>query len=268
MMAAPPILTRFVTHTGLSLGPDRAANLRAVLNAFARIPYENLTKIIGVSEASRSIVKQTPEQVIEGFIARGTGGTCFPLTLTLLRLLEALGWEAHPILADRRYGTDTHSALICRLEPGAWHLIDPGYLITTPCAIPTSGIARYTLPITSLELRSIPPTDRVELHTGIGSTPAASSLKYRLTYKVTPVDEETFHAAWDRSFDWEMMTYPVISSVIGTTQIYVQKNNLIVRSATNSTKITLDDATLIREVGARLALDEEVIKRALACLRS
>jgi arylamine N-acetyltransferase len=253
---------------GLSLGPDRLANLSVVLAAFSRIPYENLTKIIGVSEANRAIVKHTPEQVIEGFISRGTGGTCFPLTLALLRLIRALGFEAFPIIADRRYGTDTHCALICCLESVSWHLIDPGYLITNPCKLPSSGTSRYTLPITSLELRALAPTDRVELYTTIGSSSASNPLKYRLTYKTTPVDEETFHTAWDRSFDWEMMTYPIISSVIGDTQVYVQKNNLIVRSSTQSTKVTLDEGTLIREVGVKLGLAEEVVRQALTYLRT
>jgi hypothetical protein len=267
-MTTATILGQFAAHTGLSLGSDKKANLSALLTAFARIPYENLTKIIGVSEANKAIAKQTPEQVIAGFISQGTGGTCFPLTLTLLRFVEALGFEALPILADRRYGTDTHCALICRIEPGSWHLIDPGYLITTPCKLPVSGSARYTLPITTLELRALPATDYVELSTAIGAASPTAPLKYRLSYKTTPVDDQTFHTAWDRSFDWEMMTYPIISTVVGNTQVYIQKNNLIVRSITQSTKVTLDDATLIREVSAKLSLAEDVIRRALTYLRS
>ncbi len=266
-MLTDPLLAQFTTHMGIALGHDTMANLDAVLSAFARIPYENLTKIIGVSEANQAIVKHTPEEVIEGFISQGTGGTCFPLTLTLLRLVRALGFEAAPILADRRYGTDTHCALICRIEPDCWHLIDPGYLITTPCKLPGTVPARYTLPITTIELRPIPSTTNVELHTAIGTPGGSNALKYRLTYKVAPVDEATFHTAWDRSFDWEMMTYPIISRVVGNTQVYVQKNNLIVRSSTQSTKVALDDAALIREVARALAISEHVVRQALVYLR-
>lgn len=267
-MNLDPLLLTFFAHVGAPLRGDPPTLLTALLQNFARIPYENLTKIIGAAEGTGAIFKQTPEEVIQGFIAHGTGGTCFPLTETLVRLVRALGFEAHPILADRRYGTDTHCALICKLSSHptdtVWHLIDPGYLITTPCRIPHEGSARYELPITTIELRAADEPSRLHLYT---STNGETNLKYRLTYKIAPVDAGTFHKAWERSFDWEMMTYPIISSIVGNTQVYVQKKSLLVRSATQSTRVTLTDESLIHEVATRLSLSPHVVRQALKCLR-
>lgn len=262
-----PLLATFANCTGLIIGEDRGENLSKLLTAFARIPYENLTKIISTHEHRSRVVKHTPEQVISGFITEGTGGTCFPLTLTLQRLVQALGYECFPILADRRYGVDTHCALICRCTPETWHLIDPGYLITAPCPVSHHGTTRHNLPLTTIELRPVPETRLVSLYTRIGSDPKAADLKYRLTYKVIPVDDETFHAAWDRSFDWEMMTYPIVSILKGNTQVYLQKSNLIIRSPNNSQRTPLSDAKIISELSRHTSISATVIQRALECLR-
>ena len=46
--------------------------------------------------------------------------------------------RAEPILADRRYGDDTHSALVVWHE-GKPHLLDPGYLIVRPLPLPSAA---------------------------------------------------------------------------------------------------------------------------------
>lgn len=63
--------------------------------------------------------------------AFGIGGSCFSLTAALLHLLRSLGWPAVPLLADRRYGQNTHCALVVWIEDRP-HLVDPGYLIVDP----------------------------------------------------------------------------------------------------------------------------------------
>jgi arylamine N-acetyltransferase len=87
--------------------------LKDVVAAFATLPYENITKIIkraecGTPEKSR----RYPEEVISDHISWGTGGTCFSLTSALRHLVRSIGFKAEYILADRRYGQDTHCALL------------------------------------------------------------------------------------------------------------------------------------------------------------
>lgn len=128
-------LAAFRRHFGLSAsraGPAR--EVRDVARAFARIPYENLTKILAVARAGGAAgapPRRGPATVLAEHVAFGAGGTCFSLTALLLDLLRAAGHEAVPVLADRRYGPDTHCAVLVTLD-GDPHLLDPGYLITDP----------------------------------------------------------------------------------------------------------------------------------------
>ena len=260
------VLSLFLDHFQISPDLPRATLLTRVLTSFASIPYENLSKIIGFAQAGQAIHKQSPEDIIRCFISSGTGGTCFPLTITLIQLLEELGFPAVPILADRRYGSDSHCALLCEVTPDSWQLVDPGYLLISPLAVPLHGSAVYSLPFTRIELRRIADSDRVELYS-IADTTSGSGGKYRLTYKTTAVDEHSFNAAWDRSFDWEMMRYPVLSRVIGDTHIYIQKNSILLRSADSHTRRTIDAGDFIREVSSRILVKEEIIKKALEGLR-
>jgi arylamine N-acetyltransferase len=264
------LLAAFLDHLALPTTGTPEQLLQAMLRGFARIPYENLTKIIAHAESSNDHHKQSPEEVIQGFIRYGTGGTCFPLTQTLVRFLKALGFEAAPILADRRYGSDTHSAVLVALAPQSWHVIDPGYLIHTPCLLPKTAsradlALRYALAHGAIELRPTDTPERVDLYTIPSAvTQHTTTPRYRLTYKTTPVDPESFNRAWERSFSWEMMTYPIVSAVINDRHIYLQKKNLLVRSASESTRFTVTADTLVSELAPKLGISAEVLRRALS----
>lgn len=240
---------------------DLPALLPRLLERFSLIPYENLTKVLSVHEKQSRIVKHSPEDVVLGFLSHGTGGTCFPLTATLVRLVRSLGLEAHPILADRRYGSDTHCAVIVKLTPTEWSLIDPGYLIHQPVPLPATGSHFVETPFNHLELRVTSSPDRIELLT-LNETSSRS----RLTYKITPVDEAHFQRAWDASFSWEMMTYPIVSGVRGSEQIYLQKSALLRRSSTGSERQEMDTARLACEISQRLGIDLSLVQRALTLL--
>jgi arylamine N-acetyltransferase len=259
---APPLLSLFCNHHKIPLAQPKRELLAQVLKSFSAIPYENLSKIIRANEELSSHLFQTPEEVLIGHFTTGSGGTCFPLTETLTHLIQEIGFEAAPILADRRYGADTHCAVLALID-GVQHLIDPGYLIFSPVAIPHQGAVTVNTPFSTVRLTRIPaPSDYIELAT----VEDDGRTRYRLTYKTTPVDEADFKAAWRRSFEWEMMTYPVISSISGESQIYIQKSSLTVRSKEGSTRINLTQDALIQEVSTRLSIDPVVVRRALGYL--
>src|ERR1022692_1792165 len=122
-----PLLRQFLQAQSIDIALPSVERLTAVARAFSRLPFENLTKIIKDAEAGRvEEARRTPGEVLADHAALGAGGTCFALTATLLYLVRALGFAAEPILADRRYGADTHSALLVWLA-GKPHLLDPGY---------------------------------------------------------------------------------------------------------------------------------------------
>ncbi len=208
---------------GRILDADAQKIVEQVCAAFARMPYENLTKIIKRKAViGPSSARRLPDEVISDHLLYGTGGTCFSLTAALVAVLRHSGIEAHPVLADRRYGPDTHCAALVRFN-GCWCIVDPGYLIHQPLPLPGDAPVHVENRFNVVEL--VPEErERVALYTRSGS-----DRKYRLTYKTVPVDEETFGVAWDRSFGWEMMTYPVLTRTTAAEHYYLQGGELRVR---------------------------------------
>jgi arylamine N-acetyltransferase len=293
-----PLTQTLLSHHNYSLSGSRDQDLQNLFLAFSRIPYENLTKIIRTSDSSGSRIQETPADLIDSHVKYGTGGTCFALTNTLIHLLRELSFEAYAILADRRYGVDTHCAVIAKLGSSEWNLIDPGYMIHTPCRVPElgkelgtelgtelgkelgtelgtaletnpspeSGTVRYTLPLGTIELRAEDRPNRVALFTSQIDQAGTLTTRYRLTYKTIPVDHADFSKAWERSFDWEMMRIPIVSAIVNDSHLCIQNNSLLIRSQTSSTRITLQNEELAREIANRLNFSLDVVRRVFAIL--
>ena len=260
------VLLLFAEHFGIEKGCE-TRQLLAATDAFARIPYENLTKIIKESLAgSPERARRLPLEVIEDHKALGAGGTCFSLTAALLHIVRALGWRAEPILADRHYGADTHCALLVWLD-GRAHLLDPGYLITTPIAIEgagsvaATGSVRRPTAFHEVELVQSAP-GRVDLFTRTGR-----SRTLRLTYKSAPADPSAFLRAWDTSFSWDMMRYPLLTRVRGGEQIYLQENRLQVRGRDAVSRREVDPEKLAPAIAQEFGIAPSMAERALEILR-
>jgi hypothetical protein len=175
--------------------------------------------------------------------------------------VRALGWQAEPILADRRYGPDTHSALLVWIG-GRPHLLDPGYLIVQPLPLPTAGEVTVATPFNQLVLAAQNHGAKVELH-----TIQDRQKTYRLTFKTAPADTGQFLHAWDVSFDQDMMRYPVLSRVAGGQQLYLQKNHLLIRSRAASARTELPPDRLIQDIARQFGIAPEIADRALDILK-
>lgn len=257
-----PVLREFLRVNAIDAEQAPEVLLTSAARAFARLPFENLTKIIKDAEAGRvEEARRTPAEVLADHWTLGTGGTCFALTSAMLHLVRGLGFEAEPILADRRYGADTHSAFLVWLD-GKPHLLDPGYLIVKPLPLPRAGEVRIATPFNELLLIARDDGARVELH-----TIQDRQQTYRLTFKTAPVDAGDFLRAWDVSFDAEMMRYPVLSRVVGNQQIYFQKQHLLVRGSEQSHRAEIAPDRLIGELARQFQIAPEVVAKALAVLR-
>jgi len=235
--------------------------LRRTVAAFARLPYENLTKIIkhdvcGAAEASR----RGPGEVVADHVAWGTGGTCFSLTAALVHLVRAMGWRAEPLLADRRYGADTHSALLVWIDEQP-HLVDPGYLIVEPIPLDIREPRRIVTSFNELVLTPRDGGQRLEL-----ATTQQGSTTHRLTFKTQPVDAGQFLRAWDDSFDWEMMHYPVLTRASDAGQVYLQGQRLQHRSRAKVERQELSEEQLIERIAAEFGIAREMARRALGVL--
>ena len=235
-----------------------------MLQYFSGFPYENLTKIIkqaclGSGERSR----RGPTEVVTDHLASGTGGTCFSLTATLLYLLRSLGWQAEPILADRHYGENTHCAVVVWIDDQP-HLIDPGYLIVTP--VPLTGSKDATVIETGFNKLLLSPSSRHgrrSLHTVQQGTAS-----HRLTFKTEPADPGEFLKAWDSSFGWDMMQYPLLTRICGHEQLYLRGNRLQIRGHDTLQRREIAPDLLVHQIAAKFHLDASITNQALSILKT
>ena len=256
-----PVLRLFLRHFGLA--PDMAplALLEGVSRAFATIPYENLTKIIKLADAgSPRRAKRGPLEVVSEHVDLGAGGTCFSLTAALLHILRALGFEVQPILADRNYGANTHCALIVWID-GAPHVLDPGYLIVRPVGLEGSGEIRVPTAFNEILLVPQAGVEKLDLY-----TIQNGNRTYRLTFKADPVDDVEFLKAWEASFDWDMMRYPVLTRVRGDEQLYLQGERYQVRTLHEVIRQQMSKPDIVEKIKAEFGVGETVARRAFEVL--
>jgi len=261
--ASNHLLRRFRLAYRLSEHGGPRQQLGELVRAFAALPYENLTKIIKESQ-SGWVVKacRTPHEVLADHQRWRTGGTCFSLTATLLHLVRSLGMPAEPILADRRYGADTHCALLAWLD-GQPHLLDPGYLIFDPLSLNLISARGRVLstPWNQIELLPSGP-QRIDLY-----TIQQKDRRYRLTWKTSPVDHGQFLRAWRASFDWEMMHYPLLNKITPQCHIYMRGGHLQQRSTAGIERQEVPRAMQAERMASLFGIDPEVIRNALLVLQ-
>ena len=256
-----PALRLFLRHFRFSSDTSPLVLLEQVSQAFATIPYENLTKIIKLADAgSPRLAKRGPLEVLSQHVDLGAGGTCFSLTSALLHVLRALGFEAQPILADRSYGANTHCALLVWID-GAPHMLDPGYLIVRPVGL--EGKGEIHVPTAFNEILLVPQEagEKLDLY-----TIQNGNRTYRLTFKADPVDDVEFLKAWEASFDWEMMRYPVLTRVRGDEQLYLQGERYQVRSLQDVTREQMSKPDIVEKIKVEFGVGEAVARRAFDIL--
>ncbi len=254
------LLTRFLRIFHIDADRDRGDMLLAKLcTTFSNIPYENLTKIIKSDTViSTGSAKRLPDEVIADYLRYGTGGTCFSLTAMFIAIFNALGIEAHPILADRRYGADTHCALVFSQDADLL-LLDPGYLIHAPVRLPTMTPVTISTGFNTIELCPQEAGRKVDLMTIV-----KNDRRFRLSYNVNPVDAQTFGRAWERSFAWEMMTYPVLTRCRNGVHYYLQGDMLRIREKEQSSKHKLSPREQYDVMSKTLGINTNIITQAFS----
>ncbi len=245
--------------------PDTEAKLERLsklVHAFSRIPYENLTKVLKFSQIPQvQQAKRTPGEVLKDHYHLGAGGTCFSLTLTLLQLVRALGFRAEPILADRHYGQDTHCAMIVWIE-GQAHLLDPGFLILDPVPLDSKSSTEIQTSFNRISLEPRSDGSKLALHTLQNNQSSE-----RLTFKLETVDASQFIRAWDSSFSWDMMRYPVLTHVQQNEHVYLQKGRVQRRSIETVQREEITSEDLAAFISKEFGLNAQVAEKALTVLK-
>ncbi len=256
------LLTTFLSQFGLAASRDRWNLLRWVARTFACLPYENLTKVIKIQEeGSPERARREPKEVLGDHFRFGTGGTCFSLSATLLHLVRSLGWKAAPILADRKYGDDTHSAIIVWINERP-HLLDPGYLIVDPIPLDIKEPRRIRTSFNELILIPQRGGEEISLH-----TVQQGNRTYRLTFKTQPVEPGDFLKVWDSSFKWDMMQYLVLTCIRGQEQHYLQGTRFQIRNHDNVVRREMKPEEMAEKMESGFGIDREVVARAMEIMK-
>ena len=245
-------------------GADELADL---VSRFARLPYENLSKIISFGAGAAAPLPRRPETVMVEHLELGTGGTCFSLTELLRQLVLARGLGARPVMAHMRHGKNTHCALVVELRGGSF-LLDPGYLVGRPLPLEASGAGPWPLGEARLVAAGslpgaadLPGEGGLDLYTMESRGPM---WRYRLAERLPNAAE--FERLWIQSF-----ALPGMRSLVVTRRgadggrLYLHNHKLMARGGDASGNQNVRDrlAETVEEV---FGIDGEVVARAATLL--
>jgi len=237
--------------------------LERVLQRYATLPYENITKIIRYGQASDvEAARRYPAEVISDHLRWKTGGTCFSLTNTLLEILRFLGFAPEIVMADMKVGPNVHCALKLKLL-GREYLLDPGYLIDRLIQLPEDGRTEIDTPMNRICIE--PDT---ESGTSYNVSVVRNGLKkWRYRLQGQGINESAFRQHWDRSFSLNMMRSLTLSRVSSAGQIYVSRSRLqrIDHDRRLSQNIRGCEA---RSINDNFQIELDLVEQALAILKA
>ncbi|MFA4973210.1 MAG: arylamine N-acetyltransferase [bacterium] len=232
------------------------AHLAALAHEFARLPYENFTKVLRAAEFSDFEERiRTPEIVLKDHLELGAGGTCFSLTHFFRQVLSFSGFDIYPVLCDRSYGADTHCALVVRMGRDKF-LVDPGYLMQEPLLIPESGESVQRGQLGAQRLVRLGASSQLML---ISERDGARKIRYRL--RDQPVSDEVFRGRWMDSFDWPMMRHLCVSRLTGEGQLYMRDGRMRLVREGEKNHVRLD-AGFAAEVERSFGIDRRLVSMA------
>jgi len=232
-------------------------NVRRAWATVAAMPFENLTKVLKQEQESRDTPIRLPTEVLADHRRFGTGATCFALAFLLRHLLLRHEIPATLHTCDRRYGQDVHAAVAVSTPAGGRWLFDPGYHIVQP--IPDEGELRFRSPDNpnSSCIRRLDDI-RYECYTG-----HAGTWRLRFVFKDSPLDDSTYRQVWRRSFQADMMAYPVLTRFESGRMLYLQKSNLVIRDFNSGQVERIAPSDLVGAIRRYYGISPEIAKRAL-----
>ncbi|MCD6025438.1 MAG: hypothetical protein K0Q91_2354 [Fibrobacteria bacterium] len=259
---------------GMSAPPlaDFPPAARALLAELSARPYENLSKIVAYHKSgSPESAQDVAAGWLEDHARSGLGGTCFSLTHWLKIRLDGLGLSTAYLMADKpathkHRMPDIHCGLLCE-HAGRAYLLDPGYLIFEPIPLPRAGLSVSTfIPPNEIRVEDVAGAGVWRLSTGPRDASGRPALKPRFDFRREPVSAAEFERHWEASHQWEMMGYPVLNRVRDGVQYYLQKNNLLIRSAGAGEMKKLDEEGVRRAARDLFGLPEGLVDEALGLL--
>jgi arylamine N-acetyltransferase len=284
----PEAVKKFLRRNNLENSQVSLLFLTKLGEAFQKMPYENLTKLIRYNAMGDTEARiRLPELLYEEFLRFGTGGTCFSMTYFLQTILRSCGFETYPIMADRPLAQNTHCLSIIILE-GKKYILDPGFMINQPLELtrlPTKHILRHnniiigakgTIPLpeeqskyfAGLNERSLPfeATNDERNHYTI-ATFLGQKLVVRYFLKDMPVAEDSFLEHWTSSFGWPTLSNVSITQVTDSGYHYARNDFLRTTTKDGRKQERLKNG-LEFTLGKTFNIDMRIIRNAFEVLKA
>ena len=254
----------FLGHLGLGRSGTGYGFLQDLVLGFARLPYENISKIIKSADAPGVLESmRLPSEVAGDHIEMGLGGTCFSLTFFLERVLRSLGFDAHKVMADMNSGANVHCLVVVN-EGGTQYMLDPGYALHRVIDLPGDSGSGESRRVTC-------PHARVEVvREGSGSyslwTEDATGRKRRYVFRNSPVSDKDFEGYWVDSFARPTLNNICLTRMTDRGHIYLRKDffKFSSRDSVDKRKLT---GNIERFVEDEFGIGEEWTARAREILR-
>jgi arylamine N-acetyltransferase len=192
--------------------------LDEVLQAFIRIPYENLSKIIKYHKHHQDTMSlRLPDEVWQDYCRYKLGGTCFSLTFFLRAIVDFLGFSNYPVMAHMKAGENRHCALIVDFHSDHY-LLDPGYVLDVPMQINTEQRRLFRSAHAGVELRD----GNAPLHYNL-YTFTQDNFQWRYAFADLPVSDNAFLKHWLDSFSWNGMNGLCLTQARKDSLIFIHK---------------------------------------------
>lgn len=252
----------FMKAFGLSGGHRRLQLLERLVEAFAQVPYENISKIIKLSRyhEAQDRIRQ-PEEVVEDHLQERLGGTCFSLTFFLQAILTQNGFSCYPVMAHMRAGRNIHCGLVALVD-GAKYLVDPGYLLGRPVELHPGRPVSFRNEFSHVELLFQPEDGAYHLYTFSGQ-----ERKWRYRFSDEPSRPQEFLRHWQDSFCKNAMHGICLNRVTPKGLIYVRKRFMreITPRGKRNVNIRHDYHTTIQEA---FGIRGDLVEQALMALEA
>jgi arylamine N-acetyltransferase len=233
--------------------------LSEILTHFAKLPYENISKIVKLRKHFTSPDRiRLPEEVMADFDASHLGGTCFSLTYFLYSILIECDFLCYPVIAHMQREPNSHCALVLVFQEKKY-LIDPGYVLNHPLQI-NKDVSRYfRTEHTGVETRFNSDDENFYVNTFHDA-----NKKFRYKFKDAPLSMQDFLQHWLGSFYWPGMRGICLSQINQNGMVYVNNDYVQVQNERGKKKGHVDNIHLL--VKEEFHIDPEWVERAQAAL--
>lgn len=235
--------------------------LRLLLKHYARIPYENISKIIKVASSEDLGGKfRLPLEVMRDHIEHRLGGTCFSLTYFLEQILLYSGYSCYKVMAHMSAGENIHCVIVVALA-GNRYLVDPGYLLWEPLPLALRGPQACYTPQGGVELQYDPTSGYFHLFTF-----NARGRKWRYRFADQAVPEDQFRQHWIASFSKPTLHNILLNQLTEKGLLYIRGNHLRLTSFEEERKANIRQ-DYHRQIHDFFGIEPRWVEEALSILK-